>query len=88
MQALPTWAEICDHAIDSLDTSRNGLADARDWLASSWIPEGEPLQPGAGEARTEAVACMTRAKSLIDQAKNHIATARALGPRDTSQPRP
>lgn len=83
-----TWAEICDHAIESLDTSRNGLADARDWLASDWTPAGELLQPGGGAARSEAVACMARAKSLIDEAKNHLATARTLGPRDTSQPRP
>lgn len=71
---LPTWPEIAAHATDSLNTSRLGLSDARDWLASDWSPIGKPLTPAEAKARAAAGDCIAKAKALIDQAKNHLDT--------------
>ncbi len=69
---LPTWNTIVSSALDELDTARNGLSEARLWLASDWRPVGSPLTPQAGDARAEALRKISAAKDLIDAAKSAL----------------
>ena len=73
---LPTWNEIVDNAIASLDKARGGLSETRDWLGSDWRPLGSPLPDGAGQARVEVGRLLAAAKALIDEAKGHLYEAR------------
>jgi hypothetical protein len=75
---LPTWTEIVDHALEELNTSRNGLSEAAAWLRSDWRPLGTDLPPGAGDKRHEATELIGKAKEILDQAKGALHTARSI----------
>ncbi|MBF6065418.1 hypothetical protein IU500_34360 [Nocardia terpenica] len=71
-QQLPSQAEIFIRALDSLDTARNSLSDARDWLNSDWAPIGSALPDAAGTARSEARAGIATTKAQIDHIKSRM----------------
>lgn len=66
---LPTWTEIVDKTLASLDVSRAGLSEARDWLASDWRPLDSAISEEAADARVQLHKLISQAKSLIDEAK-------------------
>lgn len=69
---LPTWDDIVDRALNSLNSSRNALSEARDWLRSDWRPLGSPSPDAAADARSDVLELVGEAKALIDRAKETL----------------
>lgn len=69
---LPTWAEIEKYALSHLNSARNEMSEARDWLKSDFRPVGSSLPDDTAAARSEVLRIISQVKNLIDQAKNTL----------------
>ena len=66
---LPEWRELVHHVLKELESARNRLSAARDWLNSQWHPAGSPLRDTAADARTSVLKIIAITKGQIDEAK-------------------
>ncbi|WP_306364368.1 hypothetical protein [Nocardia sp. CC227C] len=62
---LPTQAEMFLRALEAVDTARNSLSEARDWLNSDRQPIGTALPGQAGPRRHAALRRIGDAKNTI-----------------------
>jgi hypothetical protein len=89
MTELPTRAQIFANFLAPLDSARQSLSEARDWLRSDWQPAGSDLTDAATEARRSTLHAIGEAKNLIDDMKRDLAEAIESLPVDeaTNSPR-
>lgn len=69
---LPTWDFMLGKVLEELNSSREKLGNARDWMNADWRPGGGPRSETVAEDRVELAKRLSDLKVDIDQAKKHL----------------